>query len=195
MNILRRFIAIFIIAFSLFSLSPVSAEAGLLTMTGSSGSLLASLFPIINPDISMESVSGEGNNQISDLESQSFSKFIYGNSLLAMHSPSAVQKNVQTKIIAKRKYNVTATAYSSTVDQTDDSPFITAFGTHVRDGVVAANFLPMGTLIRIPEVYGEKVFVVEDRMHKRHTDRIDIWFGSRGEARQFGIRQVTIELI
>src|SRR5437868_1496729 len=37
------------------------------------------------------------------------------------------------------------TAYSSTEDQTDDSPFITASGAHVADGIVAANFLPLHT--------------------------------------------------
>src|SRR3990167_1248447 len=40
---------------------------------------------------------------------------------------------------------VTITAYSSTPEETDSTPFITASGTHVRDGVVAANFLPLGT--------------------------------------------------
>src|SRR3989344_3213041 len=61
-----------------------------------------------------------------------------------------------------------ATAYSSTPDQTDDTPFITAKGTTVRDGIIAANFLPFGTRIKIPDIYGDKIFVVEDRMNRRY---------------------------
>ncbi len=36
----------------------------------------------------------------------------------------------------------TLTGYSSTVDQTNSQPFITASGAWVRDGIVATNFLP-----------------------------------------------------
>lgn len=89
---------------------------------------------------------------------------------------------------------VTLTGYSSTPDQTDDTPFITARGTHVRDGIVAANFLPFGTKLKI-DGFGDKIFVVEDRMNKRYTSRVDIWFASREEALQFGIRTLTIHII
>ncbi len=94
-----------------------------------------------------------------------------------------------------KTYKVRASAYSSTIDQTDDSPFVTAAGTYVRDGIIAANFLPFGTQIRIPEVYGDKVFVVEDRMNKRYWYNIDIWFSERQLAREFGVKNVTIEVV
>lgn len=87
------------------------------------------------------------------------------------------------------------TAYSSTRDQTDDTPFITASGSHVRDGVVAANFLPIGTKIRFPTMYGNKIFIVEDRMNSRYTYRVDIWMRTREEAKQFGLRNLPIEVI
>jgi|SRR3989344_4543061 len=102
---------------------------------------------------------------------------------------------VKTKPSAVKHYTVTATAYSSTVDQTDDTPFITASGTYVRDGIVAANFLPFGTVIKIPELFGDKIFVVEDRMHKRFSHRLDIWFPERQMAKEFGIKQIRIEII
>lgn len=96
---------------------------------------------------------------------------------------------------AQRIRYVAMTAYSSTPDQTDDSPFITANGTRVRDGIVATNGLPFGTKIKIPELYGDKVFVVTDRMNKRYTDRVDIWMETREEAIQFGVkRSVKIEV-
>jgi len=96
---------------------------------------------------------------------------------------------------AQRVRYVSMTAYSSTPDQTDDSPFITANGTRVRDGIVAVNGVPFGTKIKIPELYGDKVFVVTDRMNKRYTDRVDIWMETREEAIQFGVKHsVKIEL-
>ena len=75
---------------------------------------------------------------------------------------------------AKEIFTVTATAYSSTPDQTDDTPFVTARNTRVRDGLAAANFLPFGTEFRIPDLYGNKVFVIEDRMNKRYWHQIRI---------------------
>ncbi|OGE94601.1 MAG: hypothetical protein A3B10_00360 [Candidatus Doudnabacteria bacterium RIFCSPLOWO2_01_FULL_44_21] len=98
-------------------------------------------------------------------------------------------------------YVVRATGYSSTPDQTDDTPFITAKGTRVRDGIIAANFhvngrrVPFGTLVRIPAIYGDRVFVVEDRMNSRYTNNIDIWFPERDLALQFGSKKVTIEIV
>ena len=88
-----------------------------------------------------------------------------------------------------------ASAYSSTPDQTDSTPFITAWNTRVRDGIIAANFLPFGTQIKIPELYGDKIFVVEDRMSRRYTYKIDIWFPEREQALEFGNKKVKIEVV
>ncbi len=95
----------------------------------------------------------------------------------------------------KRTYIVSASAYSSEVWQTDSTPFITASNTHVRDGVVAANFLPFGTLIRIPELYGDKIFIVEDRMNSRYWYNVDVWFADTPLAKAFGRKTVTIEVL
>lgn len=96
--------------------------------------------------------------------------------------------------IAFTKY-VTLTAYSSTVDQTDDTPFITANGSRVHNGTIAANFLKFGTRVRIPEYFGDRVFIVEDRTHPRYGDRVDIWMETREQALQFGIRKLKIEVL
>ncbi|OHA63415.1 MAG: hypothetical protein A3E07_02380 [Candidatus Wildermuthbacteria bacterium RIFCSPHIGHO2_12_FULL_45_9] len=90
---------------------------------------------------------------------------------------------------------VIVTAYSSTPDQTDDTPFITASGKYVRDGIVATNLLPLGTKIQIPSIYGDRIFVVEDRMHPRMTQNIDIWFSSTWEARKFGVKPANIYIL
>jgi len=88
------------------------------------------------------------------------------------------------------------TAYSSTPDQTDDDPFIAASGKRVYDGMVAANWLPFGTKIKIPSLFGEKVFTVDDRMNSRYGyGRMDIWMnGTRQEVRSFGVKKVDIEV-
>lgn len=91
---------------------------------------------------------------------------------------------------------VIVTAYSSTVWQTDDDPFITASGTRVKEGIIANNMLPFGTEIRIPEYFGDKVFVVEDRMNRRKGPYwVDIWFATTQEAVDFGIREAYIEVL
>ena len=105
-------------------------------------------------------------------------------SLMALNSP-----------IAPKTMTVVLTAYSSTPDQTDSTPFTTASGTRVRDGIVASNFLAFGTKIKIPELFGDKEFVVEDRMARKHGDKIDIWFPERRLARRFGIQEAEVVIL
>jgi 3D (Asp-Asp-Asp) domain-containing protein len=90
---------------------------------------------------------------------------------------------------------IMVTAYSSTADQTDSTPFITANGAYVYDGLVACNFLPFGARVRFPEIYGDKVFVVEDRMAKKNSHKMDIWMSSRELALQFGVKRLTVEIL
>jgi 3D (Asp-Asp-Asp) domain-containing protein len=112
------------------------------------------------------------------------------NALLPTTNPA----NPDGKVV--QKLNIVATAYSSTVGQTDSTPFLTAAGTKVRDGIIANNYLPFGTEIRIPEIYGDKVFVVEDRMSwKKGNYQIDIWFSSYSEAKTFGAKRTYIEIL
>ena len=89
---------------------------------------------------------------------------------------------------------VPATAYNSEVGQTDSTPFITASGTHVRHGVLAANFLPIGTRVKIPEIYGDQVFIVEDRMNARYHKKVDIWMENHSDAIVFGSKNIKIEV-
>src|SRR3989339_219389 len=90
--------------------------------------------------------------------------------------------------------NVIMTAYNSLPWQTDDTPDITASGTQTRRGVVAANFLPFGTRVRFPDLYGTEEFVVEDRMNDRYHRRMDVWMEELEEARTFGVKWTTVEI-
>lgn len=105
----------------------------------------------------------------------------------------AAGKTSVEKEVVKNKKLVTVTAYSSTVDQTDSTPFITANGTHVHDGTIAANFLKFGTKVKFPSLYGDKIFIVEDRMKSDY--KVDIWFPTRQEAKNFGVKRVEMEIL
>lgn len=111
----------------------------------------------------------------------------------SVNSPVAVKS--KSKAALKKTYIVSASAYSSSVDETDSTPFITASNTYVRDGIVAANFLPFGTAIKIPDIYGDKIFIVEDRMNRRYQMNVDLWFPSKALAKQFGRKTITIEVV
>lgn len=127
-------------------------------------------------------------------ESDNNNLFLQNNFFIASGNYIA-RINVSSAAPRTRGKVVIVTAYSSTPDQTDSSPFITANGTFVHDGIVAANFLPFGAKIRFPEYSGDKIFTVADRMAKKHNDKIDIWMTSRGAAINFGVKKLAYEVV
>ena len=115
---------------------------------------------------------------------------IQNNALLPISSPLSPETQDLQKI------NVVITAYSSSPWETWGDPFITASNSYVRKGIVANNMLAFGTKIRIPEIYGDEIFVVEDRMHYRKGSyHVDIWFPSYLEAKDFGAKRTYIEIL
>lgn len=114
-----------------------------------------------------------------------------------------------------RSMYVIVTSYSSDPYQTDSSPCYPAMNydlcTWAEKGVVntvAANFLPLGTQVKFPELYGDKVFVVRDRMNARYngTNKVDIYSAvldetgkldptaSREAAKNFGLKHLKMEI-
>jgi len=97
-----------------------------------------------------------------------------------------------------RSMKIPITAYASVPEQTDATPCITASGfdvcQHGVENIVAANFLPLGTRVKIPELYGDRVFYVEDRMNARYYYKMDIWMKDNTEARRFGVQYATVEI-
>ena len=91
------------------------------------------------------------------------------------------------------------TAYNSEAGQTDDSPCITANGfdvcKHGIEDTIAANFLPFGTKVKIPEFFGDKVFIVRDRMNQRFANRLDVWMIEKHDAKQFGVKLAKIQIL
>lgn len=115
-----------------------------------------------------------------------------------------------------REKFVVATAYTSHVNQTDSTPFIPADGSDYKEEfekhgavyAIAANDLPLGTQVRFPELYGDTVFTVRDRMNKRYTgkSRIDFYIIVGDEegnldldtslqmAKDFGVKRLKMEI-
>ncbi|KKQ23125.1 hypothetical protein A2999_00475 [Candidatus Wolfebacteria bacterium RIFCSPLOWO2_01_FULL_38_11] len=116
----------------------------------------------------------------------------FNDALVAQNRPLIANSS---KTSQKSNLKVWVTAYSSTERQTDDTPFITASGNHVRNGIAAANFLPFGTKFRIPELFGSQIFTVEDRMHSRFKNYIDIWFEEEIDAKRFGKQFAKVEIL
>jgi len=139
--------------------------------------------------------------EIGEIEADLYSQFLdlanlpelvifQENSLAPISSP------VNPKPESTKSLLMIITAYSSTEDQTDSDPYITAAGTLVRDGIIASNLLPFGTKIKIPELYEDKIFVVEDRMSwKKGKYQIDIWFPTRELALEFGVKKTTVLIL
>ncbi|MEK7634629.1 MAG: hypothetical protein AAB396_01965 [Patescibacteria group bacterium] len=121
--------------------------------------------------------------------------FNNSDALVAEYKTDIPQNKNRVKLLEPEQIKIWITAYSSTPEETDSTPFITASGSHVRNGVAAANFLPFGTKFRIPELFGNKVFVIEDRMHSRFSNRVDIWFETKENAKKFGKQFGKIEIL
>jgi len=98
-----------------------------------------------------------------------------------------------------RELVVTASAYNSTVAQTDSDPTVTAHGIHLVPGLqviavsrdLEAMGLRAGTRVQIEGLPG--VWTVADRMPKRRHRAIDVYMGlDVSRAREFGRQQVIL---
>ena len=110
-----------------------------------------------------------------------------------------------------------ATGYNSMVNQTDSTPFITATGAKTRFGIVAVSrdllgtHLPYGSLVRLRDMGSyytgrgsgafqslldqQGLFIVEDTMHARKTQQLDVWFPDYSTAINWGVRRIEVELV
>ena len=95
---------------------------------------------------------------------------------------------------------VTATAYNSVISQTLGEPNITAWGDTLVPGMksiavsrdLIAKGLKHGTMVRIDTF--PDTFYVNDKMHRRWKNSIDIYMGEDNKkAREWGRQKVQIE--
>jgi 3D (Asp-Asp-Asp) domain-containing protein len=96
---------------------------------------------------------------------------------------------------------MTLTSYRSVPSQTDSSPFITSIGEHVHPHGVAVSRdllkrwggpLDYGDMIYV-EGFGLRV--VNDTMHERHKQHIDLWVETLEEERSVGVKRGRIWLV
>ncbi|MEK9183351.1 MAG: hypothetical protein AAB849_02480 [Patescibacteria group bacterium] len=115
---------------------------------------------------------------------------------LGNFSAVAGQLSLANDRLAVKTVKAVLTAYSSTPNQTDSTPFVTANGKRVYDGLVAANWLPFGTRVKFPELFGDKIFTVNDRMNQRFGHgRVDLWLDlPLNEVKAFGVKKVTMKV-
>lgn len=99
----------------------------------------------------------------------------------------------------EHELKVRASAFNSLSGQTDHSPTVTAFGTHLAPGMrivaVSSDLYDMGlkegTRLRIEGLAGE--WRVGDRMNSRWRRKIDVYMGTDVRAaREWGVRTVVI---
>lgn len=73
--------------------------------------------------------------------------------------------------------------YTASVDETDDSPTITASNKEVEKGFVANNCLPFGTKV----VINGELLEVQDRMNRRYgCEHFDVFVETKSEAYEKG---------
>ena len=153
------------------------------------GSLIT-VEPLISQSSTDSALVNSGSNVVND---QFLNQSV---ELLAKNCPrTTIASEYASEEKEPKVMKVLITAYSSSVDETDNTPLITASGNYVRPGVVAANFLAFGTRVRMPKIFGDKIFVVEDRLHQRYNDRIDVWFSTKEGALKFGQQISEIEIL
>lgn len=94
-----------------------------------------------------------------------------------------------------KNITVRATGYSSTPDQTWGDPYITYTGARVHWGTVAVHpsVIPLGCRMTIPNFPGT-MFTAEDRGGGINGYRADIWFPSRQDALNWGVRTITLTI-
>ncbi|MGE5425510.1 MAG: hypothetical protein ACM3PZ_00235 [Bacillota bacterium] len=147
--------------------------------------------------VKVEATKGEADPVVAALISEVQASPLPVEEIASTPEPT-VQPEAETVKVIRTSTHV-MTAYNSEAAQTDGSPCITANGfnvcEHGTEDTIAANFLKFGTKVRIPDLYGDRIFVVRDRMNKRYSDRVDIWMVHKADALKFGVRTAKIEVV
>jgi len=114
-------------------------------------------------------------------------------------------------------FTVRATGYNSLPEQTDATPHVTATGATTRFGILAVSRdllgtdLPYGSLVRLRDLGtydggyspgyfqsildGHGLFIIEDTMHARKTNQVDVWFEDLSSAVHWGVRRLEVQVV
>jgi 3D (Asp-Asp-Asp) domain-containing protein len=120
--------------------------------------------------------------------------------VLALSCKEAKQEDPYVKNYTWYPLTVSASAYNSVANQTNNNPHITAFGDSLKPGMkyiaVSKDLLKKGLKHDTPvKIDGfEGVYLVKDRMHARWKNKIDIYMGIDVKAaKKWGRKKVAIE--
>lgn len=108
---------------------------------------------------------------------------------------AALPENMEViaqKWLVQETLEAKVTAYSSSPEETDSTPDITANGERTAEGGIACpRKYPFGTLFYINEL----IYRCNDRMHIRFDDRFDLWMPNKKSAIKFGIQKQNVKVI
>lgn len=117
----------------------------------------------------------------------------------SLNACDEVVKSEDEDCLAWKSMAVTASAYNSLALQGQDNPKITAWGDTLKPGVksiaVSRDLIQKGLTYKTPvKIEGiEGVFIVNDKMHSRWRNKIDIYMGiDKQKALEWGKRKVVI---
>lgn len=112
--------------------------------------------------------------------------------LMVAITPSAEAQITITDVPQGERVVATITAYTSSEDETDSTPFENASGNRPGPGSVACPVrYAFGTRVLIQ---GQQ-YTCDDRMHSRFSERFDVWRETKNEAFEFGKKRVVVAII
>ncbi len=192
-NLILLLIISSIFQFTLFFTPLLANEAVKQAKAASNDDLIIAISPVIKSELPDETLAGVTNS-----EPVSESVAATSTDVTAARPTSSTPAATSSDKVIRTSTHV-ITAYNSEPGQTDNSPCITANGfdvcEHGQEDTIAANFLKFGTKVKIPELFGDRIFVVRDRMNKKHPNRVDIWMLDKKAALKFGVKTAKIVVI
>lgn len=109
-----------------------------------------------------------------------------------------VMNNQETIKGLQRRKVLTVTAYSPRPEETNEDPFTTASNRPVRAGIIAVSrdlFDEGWVFGRKVYIKGLGVFTIDDLMHARKRNQVDIFMFETDKAIDFGTRKLEVYLL
>lgn len=120
-----------------------------------------------------------------------FTKAEYENEKIIIRKEPVIINKKETELV--EWFYFVATGYSAN-DPSQGTDNITATGKKIYEGVIAVDpdVIPLGTEVQIKDV---GTFIAEDTGGKIKGNRIDIYFSTKKEARDFGKKGIWLRIV